>query len=58
MTVVDWLLDQRGWAFNPDKQGCEADPVFGAAFLREVMTKPFFDPIYGLDFAGRNRLET
>ena len=36
MDVVDPYRDERGWRFSPDRAGCTADTVNGAAFLREV----------------------
>lgn len=39
LAVVDWFLDDEGWAFNPERPGCTPDPVFGARYLREIYLK-------------------
>ena len=36
VAVVDWLLDDNGWAFNPQRPDCTPDPLFQSAYLREV----------------------
>lgn len=39
VTVVDWLLGDDGWAINPERPGCNEDPIHHASFLREVYKK-------------------
>ena len=47
MNVVDPIREDEGWEFTPGKEGCTADTVNGADYLREVYVKA--DP----DFTGR-----
>ncbi|MFB6353579.1 MAG: glutathione S-transferase family protein [Halobacteriales archaeon] len=47
MDVVDPVRDDEGWRFTPDKDGCTADTVNGADYLREVYARA--DP----DHTGR-----
>ena len=44
VAVVDWLLDDNGWAFNENRPGCTPDPLFQSQFLREVYVQA--DPKY------------
>lgn len=39
VAVVDWLLEDHGWAFKPDRDGCTPDPLFGAQLLSELYLK-------------------
>lgn len=34
--IVDPYRDENGWQFTPEKDGCTADTINGAAYLREV----------------------
>lgn len=43
VSVVDWFLDDDGWAFRP-RSGATQDHLFGSEFLREVYLKA--DPHY------------
>ena len=44
VAVVDWLMDDNSWAFNPERPGCTPDPLFQSHYLREVYLKS--DPKY------------
>lgn len=44
IAVVDWMLDDNGWAFNGERPGCTPDPLFQSQYLREVYLKA--DPKY------------
>jgi glutathionyl-hydroquinone reductase len=44
VAVVDWLLDDNGWAFNPQRAGATPDPVMNARYLREIYLQA--DPRY------------
>ncbi|CAG5135429.1 unnamed protein product, partial [Candidula unifasciata] len=43
VTVVDWLLESRGWAFTDKKPKCDLDRVNGCSYLREVYEKSVKD---------------
>ncbi|BFZ25074.1 hypothetical protein BsWGS_28113 [Bradybaena similaris] len=45
VTVVDWLLETKGWAFTDKKPKCDLDRVNGCSYLREVYEKS--DKDYG-----------
>ncbi|MEM1032332.1 MAG: glutathione S-transferase family protein [Myxococcota bacterium] len=47
VAIVSPLMGDDGWAFDPARDRCDADPAFGAEFLRDVYTatRP--------DFTGR-----
>ena len=47
VNVVDYLMGEKGWRFNPDVEGATPDTVNGFSFMREVYFK--VDPNY----AGR-----
>lgn len=36
VSVVDPFRDEDGWQFTPEKEGCTADTVNGASYLREL----------------------
>jgi putative glutathione S-transferase len=36
VSVVHPFMGDDGWAFDPDEPRCDADPIHGARFLREV----------------------
>jgi len=39
VTVVDWLLEEKGWRFvekEGEKEGCSPDPICGKRYLREI----------------------
>ncbi|THE65318.1 glutathione S-transferase family protein [Salinadaptatus halalkaliphilus] len=36
VSVVDPYRDEDGWQFTPEKEGCTADPILEADYLREV----------------------
>lgn len=44
VAVVDWLMDDNSWAFNPDRPGCTPDPLFHSQYMKEVYLKS--DPKY------------
>ncbi|OWA51810.1 Glutathionyl-hydroquinone reductase YqjG [Hypsibius exemplaris] len=44
VTVVDWLLEEHGWAFNGQRAGCAPDTVNSKVYLREVYQ--LADPAY------------
>ncbi|MFN8612431.1 MAG: glutathione S-transferase C-terminal domain-containing protein [Vulcanimicrobiota bacterium] len=44
VAVVDWLMGDDSWVFNPDRPGCTPEPLFGAHFLKEIYLKS--DPQY------------
>ena len=35
-TVVDWLLEEKGWSFTDKKPKCVLDPNNGCNYLREI----------------------
>ncbi|XP_067946424.1 glutathionyl-hydroquinone reductase YqjG-like isoform X1 [Watersipora subatra] len=37
--VVDWLMTEKGWSFNPEVAGCTPDSVNGYSCLRQVYTE-------------------
>lgn len=44
VAVVDWLLDDNGWAFRSDHPGATPDPLWNSAYLRELYLRA--DPAY------------
>ncbi|MBN9420021.1 glutathione-dependent reductase [bacterium SCN 62-11] len=44
VAVVDWLMDDNSWSFNPERPGCTPDPLFNSHYMREVYLKS--DPKY------------
>lgn len=44
VSVVHWLMADRGWTFQPDDDGLVADRLFGAEYLHQIYTKA--DPNY------------
>jgi putative glutathione S-transferase len=44
VSVVDWLMREEGWVFNPDRPGATDDSVNGTTRMYEVYTKA--DPGY------------
>ncbi len=44
LSVVDWFLDDDGWAFRPEKDGSTKDHLFDKPFMREVYLEA--DPRY------------
>jgi putative glutathione S-transferase len=44
MDVVDYIREDEGWEFSPEKAGCTEDSVHGFDYLREVYTTA--DPEY------------
>lgn len=47
VSIVDWLMGDDGWVFNPERAGATIDHLGGADFLRDVYLK--VDP----QFSGR-----
>jgi len=43
-TVVDWLLEEKGWKFTDKKPKCSLDAINGCSYLREVYA--IADPEY------------
>ena len=44
VSVVDWLMRDEGWVFNPNRAGATDDPVNGATRMHEIYTRA--DPGY------------
>src|SRR5690348_12670959 len=44
VSVVDWLLEEGGWKFNPSRPGCTPEPLYGCQYLSELYKKA--DPSY------------
>ncbi|MEM8876372.1 MAG: glutathione S-transferase family protein [Pseudomonadota bacterium] len=44
VSVVDWLMREEGWVFNPARTGATDDPVNGATHMYQIYTKA--DPGY------------
>jgi putative glutathione S-transferase len=44
VSVVDWLMREEGWVFNPDRPGATDDPINGATHMHQIYTSA--DPTY------------
>jgi putative glutathione S-transferase len=39
VNVVDYLMGDKGWRFNPEVEGATPDTVYGCSFMREIYFK-------------------
>jgi glutathionyl-hydroquinone reductase len=44
VSVVDWLLEEGGWKFNPSRPGCTPEPLYDSQYLKDLYKKA--DPSY------------
>ena len=60
VSIVDWLMEEDGWKFNPNRPGCTPEPLYNFKYLSELYKKadPSYSGRYTVPVLWDKKLET